>query len=61
MHCIYKLYFIYIYILIELWSPSLYVCLFEAVHTNPGYEMAPLISNNLATQFNLGHSNTFKE
>ena len=36
-----------IYILIKLWSPWLYVCLFEAVHTNPGYGMAALISNNL--------------
>ena len=25
----------------------LFVCLFEAVHTNPGYGMATLISNNL--------------
>ena len=40
-----------IYILIKLWSPWLYVCLFgclfEAVHTNPEYWMAALISNNL--------------
>ena len=28
----------------------MFVCLFEAVHTNPGYGMAALISNNL---FNL--------
>ena len=25
----------------------MFVCLFEAVHTNPGYGMAALISNNL--------------
>ena len=36
-----------IYILIKLWSSWLYVCLFEAVRTNPGYGMAALISNNL--------------
>ena len=39
----------------------LVVCLFETVRTNPGYGMATLIYNNLATQFNLGHSNTFKK
>ena len=36
-----------IYILIKLWSPCLFVCLFEAVRTNPGYGMAALIYNNL--------------
>ena len=40
-----------IYILIKLWSSWLYdwlfVCVFEAVRTNPGYGMATLIYNNL--------------
>ena len=36
-------------------------CLLEAVRTNPGYGMATIIYNNLATQFNLGQSNTFKK
>ena len=41
------IYIFIIYILMKLWSPWLYVWLFEAVRTNPGYGMATLIYNNL--------------
>ena len=33
--------------------------MFKAVRMYPGYGMATLIYNNLATQFNIGHSNGF--
>ena len=31
----------------------------EAMRTYPGYGMATVIYNDLATQFNFGHSNVF--
>ena len=51
-HCSGAIYYnndrrVFIYILIKLWSPWLYVCLIEAVRTNPGYGMATLIYNYL--------------